>query len=193
MHRYVRVIWATSHRELTIARRVPETASRRYREFNLIVNVNKLNSLRASKYVGNNDKTSGDQCSYEGQCVFRVVDGRRFVPGWKIYGARVIIPHYIAVLNLTDIEFPMTLKNISKFERLNMMSINVLKMDRSFLCGSSMTRRRRISYKIHTTTLGSYNANILRGSKTCRVSWDRKLLGTRIGNIFAIGKYREIV
>ena len=34
-------------------------------------------------------------------------------------------PHYMIVLNLTDIEFPITFKNISKFERLNMVSINV--------------------------------------------------------------------
>ncbi|XP_018374523.1 PREDICTED: uncharacterized protein LOC108768554 [Trachymyrmex cornetzi] len=34
-------------------------------------------------------------------------------------------PHYTTVLNLTNIDFPMTLKNISKFERLNAVSINV--------------------------------------------------------------------
>ncbi|KYN15057.1 hypothetical protein ALC57_12720 [Trachymyrmex cornetzi] len=34
-------------------------------------------------------------------------------------------PHYTAVLNLTNIEFPMTLKDIPKFERLNAVSINV--------------------------------------------------------------------
>jgi len=34
-------------------------------------------------------------------------------------------PHYTTVLNFTNIEFPMTLKDISKFERLNAMSINV--------------------------------------------------------------------
>ncbi|KYN10211.1 hypothetical protein ALC57_17664 [Trachymyrmex cornetzi] len=34
-------------------------------------------------------------------------------------------PHYTTVLNLTNIEFPMTLKDIQKFERLNAVSINV--------------------------------------------------------------------
>jgi len=33
--------------------------------------------------------------------------------------------HYMTVLNFDDIEFPMTLKNIGKFEHLNNMSINV--------------------------------------------------------------------
>jgi len=33
-------------------------------------------------------------------------------------------PHYTKVLNFIDIEFPMTLKDIPKFEHLNAMSIN---------------------------------------------------------------------
>jgi len=35
-------------------------------------------------------------------------------------------PHYTTVLNLKDIEFPMTLNQIKKFENLNEISINVL-------------------------------------------------------------------
>jgi len=34
-------------------------------------------------------------------------------------------PHYTSVLNLKDIEFPMTLAQIKKFENLNDISINV--------------------------------------------------------------------
>ncbi|RLU23847.1 hypothetical protein DMN91_004055 [Ooceraea biroi] len=34
-------------------------------------------------------------------------------------------PHYTTVLNLQGIEFPMSMKNIAKFERLNDISINV--------------------------------------------------------------------
>jgi len=34
-------------------------------------------------------------------------------------------PHYTTVLNLKDIEFPMTLNQIKKFENLNDISINV--------------------------------------------------------------------
>ena len=34
-------------------------------------------------------------------------------------------PHYMTVLNLMDIEFPITFKDIFKFERLNMVSINM--------------------------------------------------------------------
>jgi len=35
-------------------------------------------------------------------------------------------PHYATVLNLKDIEFPMTLTQIKKFENLNDIFINVL-------------------------------------------------------------------
>jgi len=31
--------------------------------------------------AGNSNETSGDQCVYDGQCVRRVVGGRRSVPG----------------------------------------------------------------------------------------------------------------
>jgi len=34
-------------------------------------------------------------------------------------------PHYTTMLNLKDIEFPMTLNQIKKFENLNEISINV--------------------------------------------------------------------
>ena len=58
----------------------------------------------------------------------RVSRDRRFVPGWKIYGARNIIP----ILHCSvepHIEFPMTLKDIPKFEWLNAVSINVYSIE----------------------------------------------------------------
>ncbi|XP_018365997.1 PREDICTED: uncharacterized protein LOC108763127, partial [Trachymyrmex cornetzi] len=38
-------------------------------------------------------------------------------------------PHYTTVLNFTNIEFPMILKDIQKFEQLNDMSINVYNIE----------------------------------------------------------------
>jgi len=38
-------------------------------------------------------------------------------------------PHYTSVLNLQDIQFPMTLKDITKFERLNRVSVNVYTLE----------------------------------------------------------------
>ena len=41
--------------------------------------------------VGNRDETSGDQCTYDEQCVLRVIGGRRAVSGWKVYGSGIVL------------------------------------------------------------------------------------------------------
>ena len=55
--------------------------------------------------------------------MLRVIDGRRSTQLKNIRESSY--PHYTTVLNLTNIEFPMTLKDISKFEWLNAVSINM--------------------------------------------------------------------
>ncbi|XP_011067903.1 PREDICTED: uncharacterized protein LOC105154238 [Acromyrmex echinatior] len=50
-------------------------------------------------------------------------------PAERYVNRELSYPHYIAVLNLTGIEFPMTLKDIPKFERLNAVSINVYSIE----------------------------------------------------------------
>ena len=72
----------------------------------------------------NSDETSGNQCSYDNACfawsVVAAHSAEKYTERESSY------PHYMTVLNLTDIEFPITnFKDISKLERLNMMSINV--------------------------------------------------------------------
>ena len=75
--------------------------------------------------AGNSYKTSSDQYAYDRQCVLRV---------------GIIIPiHYMTVLNLAGIEFPI-LKDISKFEYLNAMSINVY-IENGQVCGSPVTKK----------------------------------------------------
>jgi len=51
-------------------------------------------------------------------------------------------PHYSTVLNLCGIEFPMTLRQISKFERQNAISINIFSPE-----GDSIVPLRLISDK----------------------------------------------
>jgi len=46
-------------------------------------------------------------------------------PAEKISGQKSSYPDYTSVLNLKDIEFPMTLTQIKKFENQNNISINV--------------------------------------------------------------------
>ena len=147
------------------------------RILNLIINVNKLNPMRAGCHIKISRKIamkmSSNQCAYDGQCILRVISGRCFEkhPAEKYTERESSYPHYTAVLNLADIEFSMTLKDISKFERLNAMSMyTASKMDRFFFCGSPMTRKRSTSTyctcKIHATTASV----TLRGSRSCRVS-----------------------
>ena len=72
--------------------------------------------------TGNSDETSG-KCAYDGQCVLRVVGGHRSAE--KYTKRKSSYPHYTTVLNLAGIELPMILKDISRFERLNNVLINV--------------------------------------------------------------------
>jgi len=49
-----------------------------------------------------------------------------------------LYPHYTSVLNLKDIEFPMTLTQIKKFENLNDISINVHREEKGTFDPSDM-------------------------------------------------------
>jgi len=84
MHRYTRVVRAI-HRRAYLAsleeyqERDSEWALSRI--LNLIVKVNEHNPMCMGCYFDvteNSDKTSSDQRAFDGQCVFRVADDRRF-------------------------------------------------------------------------------------------------------------------
>ena len=55
--------------------------------------------------------------------MLRVVGGHRSVPSRKKRGSSYL--HYTMVLNLQNIEFPITLKDITEFEHLDDMYIDV--------------------------------------------------------------------
>jgi len=61
-------------------------------------------------------------CSMDNACFAWSVIAILYLPKRHVY--RKSYPHYTTVLNLADIEFPMTLKDIPKLENLN-ISINV--------------------------------------------------------------------
>ena len=71
----------------------------------------------------NSNKTSSTRTTDNACFAWSVVTA--LYPAEKYTERESSYPHYTAVLNLADIEFPMTLKDISKFERLNTVSINV--------------------------------------------------------------------
>ncbi|KYN00049.1 hypothetical protein ALC62_09194 [Cyphomyrmex costatus] len=96
---------------------------------NLIVNANKLNPLRAGCHI----KLSEEIISKRAVINVQSKDNACFA--WSVVAAlhpaeshgerESSYPHYSSVLNLTGIEFPMTLSQIKKFENLNDISINV--------------------------------------------------------------------
>ena len=69
-------------------------------------------------------------------------------------------PHYMTVLNLTDIEFPITFKNISKFEWLNMVSINVFGIENKQVLPLRLTDDKKEKYVNLLYLQDSHNDNL---------------------------------
>jgi len=99
------------------------------RILDLTVNVNRYNPMRAGCYV----KLPRDVTMKKAVINVQSMDNACFA--WSVVAAlhpaernserESSYPHYTSVLNLQDIQFPMTLKDITKFERLNRVSVNV--------------------------------------------------------------------
>ncbi|XP_077265241.1 uncharacterized protein LOC143899112 [Temnothorax americanus] len=99
------------------------------RILNLTVNVNKYNPLRAGCYINLPQKIKSKKAVINVQSM----DNACFA--WSVVAAlhpaerhserESSYPDYKNILNLQGIEFPITLKQIKKFERLNDISINV--------------------------------------------------------------------
>ena len=99
------------------------------RILNLIVNVNKHNPMHAGCHI----KVPREIATKRAVISVRSTDNACFAwsvvaalyPAEKNMDRESSYPHYTIVLNLANIEFPVTLKDISKFERVNAVSINV--------------------------------------------------------------------
>ena len=52
-------------------------------------------------------------------------------------------PHYSTVLNLCNIEFPVTLPQISKFEKLNSISVNVFTVQEESITPLRLTKEKQ--------------------------------------------------
>ncbi|XP_071581647.1 uncharacterized protein [Temnothorax nylanderi] len=99
------------------------------RILNLTVNVNKYNPLRAGCYIDLPQEIKSKKAVISVQST----DNACFA--WSVVAAlypvkdhtyrKSLYPHYTKVLNLKDIEFPMTLSQIKNFENHNNASINV--------------------------------------------------------------------
>ena len=103
------------------------------RILNLIVNVNKYNPMHAGCWVeipreiklkkAVINVQSMDNACFAWSVVAALHPAERHADRESSY------PHYTTVLNLQDIKFPVTLKDITKFERLNNVSINVYSVE----------------------------------------------------------------
>jgi len=99
------------------------------RILNLLININKYNPLHAGCHIelpreiklkrAVVNVQSMDNACFAWSVVAALHPAKNHVERDSSY------PHYTSVLNLKDIEFPMTLNQIKKFENLNGISINV--------------------------------------------------------------------
>ncbi|XP_050447453.1 uncharacterized protein LOC126849551 [Cataglyphis hispanica] len=99
------------------------------RILNLTVNVNRYNSMRAGCYVEIPREIKLKRA------VINVQSTDNACFAWSVVAALYPVekhaerssryPHYTTILNLEDVEFPMNLNGIARFERLNDISINV--------------------------------------------------------------------
>jgi len=142
------MVRAAHHRTYpSIARRVPGTRQRvgiiTYIEFDYQCEQIKSYACGMSyqSTTRNSDETSDNQCSYGGQCVLRVIAA--LYPAEKYTERESSYPHYMTILNLTNIEFPMILKDISKFERLNAVSINVYGIENKQVLSLRLTDNKK--------------------------------------------------
>ncbi|KYN05958.1 hypothetical protein ALC62_03104 [Cyphomyrmex costatus] len=99
------------------------------RILNLTVNVNKLKPMRAGCHVTVPEKFKRKEAvinvrSMDNACFAWAVVAALY-PAERHAERESSYPHYSKVLNFADIEFPVTLKDIAKFERSNDISINV--------------------------------------------------------------------
>ncbi|XP_067212484.1 uncharacterized protein [Linepithema humile] len=99
------------------------------RILDLTINVNKFNPLRAGCHIQLPQKIMLKRAVVNVQTAdnacFAWVVVAALHPAEKQPERTIEYPHYSTVLNLCGIEFPMTLPQISKFEKLNTISVNI--------------------------------------------------------------------
>ncbi|XP_067205864.1 uncharacterized protein [Linepithema humile] len=132
--------WYTKHVVDTILTSLEEFQERDSgwtlsRILDLTINVNKFNPLRAGCHIELPRKIMLKRA------VVNVKSNDNACFAWAVVAALYPVkkksdivsqyPHYSTMFNLCGIEFPMTLPQISKFEKLNTISVNVFTMEDS--------------------------------------------------------------
>ncbi|XP_070518856.1 uncharacterized protein, partial [Cardiocondyla obscurior] len=117
---------------------------------NMIININKYNPLHAECYIQLSQKIkikkaiinvqSTDNACFAWSIVAALHPTERHMERESSY------PHYSTVLNLEGIEFPVTLKQIKKFEQLNNISINVYGIEEQKILPIRLTDMKKERY-----------------------------------------------
>jgi len=97
------------------------------RILNLLINMNKYNPLHAGCHIEREIKLKRAiiNVHFTDNACFAWSVIAALHPAEKHFGQKSLYPDYTSVLNLKNIEFPMTLNQIKKFENQNNISINV--------------------------------------------------------------------
>ncbi|XP_072761307.1 uncharacterized protein [Anoplolepis gracilipes] len=117
------------------------------RILNLTVNINKYNSMRTGCCVQLPRKIIMKQAvvnvqSKDNTCFTWAVMAALY-PVERHTDRQSSYPHYTTVLNLQDIEFPVTLNQIKKFEIYNDISINVYTIENENIVPIRLTEQKR--------------------------------------------------
>ncbi|XP_072744044.1 uncharacterized protein [Anoplolepis gracilipes] len=161
------------------------------RILNLIVNINKYNPMRAGCYVQLSRKIivkravvnvqSKDNACFAWAVVAALYPAERYTHRQSSY------PHYTTVLNFQDIEFPVTLNQIKKFEIYNDISINVYSFENENIVPIHTLRsKRETSTSTCSTCKMRKISDILHGSRIYLDLLVCNSANTRLKNISAI-------
>lgn len=100
------------------------------------MNINKYSPLGGSSYIKLPKFIESKQAVVnvinQDECCFAWAITSAICPATKIPTQLCSYPHYSTVLDFTGIEFPVKLRDISKFEELNNISVNVYGLESSF-------------------------------------------------------------
>ncbi|KYN30380.1 hypothetical protein ALC56_15307 [Trachymyrmex septentrionalis] len=134
------------------------------RILNLVVNVNKLNPMRAGCYF----EVPREIATKRAVINVRTMDNACFA--WSVVAAlypaekhaerESSYPYYTTVLNLAGIEFLITFKDIYKFERLNAVSINVYGIENKQVLPLRLTSDKKDKHVNLLYMQDSHNDNI---------------------------------
>ena len=149
------------------------------RILNLTVNVNKCNPMRAGCWIDmpreiKLKKAVVNVRSTDNACFARAIVAALY-PVKNHTDRCSSYPDYSTIFNLDGIEFPMTLKRIKKFERLNDISINVFttrekERSRNEIVPLRLTDRKR---DVHVILL--YLPDLRRGANIGHFAWIKNL------------------